>query len=140
MPKLTRFLHVGIPVSDMDRSIKFYSEVIGCTLLMRDPTTSFLDAAGTCVVLCKEVSPIAPPDRLDIVHHAFAIEPSEYEAIGAHLAHYGIEILSTEDRQNGVLNGPRCYFRDPDGTKLEFISLTSYVTTPLSQVQTRGDR
>jgi hypothetical protein len=25
-----------------------------------------------------------------------------------------------------VVNGPRAYFRDPDGTVLEFIDLTSY--------------
>jgi hypothetical protein len=25
-----------------------------------------------------------------------------------------------------VLNGPRAYFHDPDGTVLEFIDLTSY--------------
>jgi hypothetical protein len=43
-----------------------------------------------------------------------------------------VPILASEDRQNGVLNGPRCYFRDPDGTRLEFIALTSYVTTPLA--------
>jgi len=31
-----------------------------------------------------------------------------------------------EDRQGGVVNGPRAYFRDPDGTVLEYIDLTSY--------------
>ena len=31
-----------------------------------------------------------------------------------------------EDRQGGVVNGPRAYFHDPDGTVLEFIDLTSY--------------
>ena len=29
-----------------------------------------------------------------------------------------------------MVNGPRVYFRDPDGTVLEFINLTSYVTDP----------
>jgi hypothetical protein len=33
---------------------------------------------------------------------------------------------SEEDRQGGVVNGPRAYFHDPDGTVLEFIDLTSY--------------
>jgi catechol 2,3-dioxygenase-like lactoylglutathione lyase family enzyme len=40
----------------------------------------------------------------------------------------GVEIFFEEDRQGGVVNGPRVYFRDPDGTVLEFINLTSYVT------------
>jgi catechol 2,3-dioxygenase-like lactoylglutathione lyase family enzyme len=38
--------------------------------------------------------------------------------------------LLQEDRRGGVLNGPRAYFRDPDGTVLEFIDLTSYAGNP----------
>ena len=34
--------------------------------------------------------------------------------------------LVRQDRQGGVINGPRAYFHDPDGTVLEFIDLTSY--------------
>jgi hypothetical protein len=30
-----------------------------------------------------------------------------------------------------VLNGPRAYFLDPDGTVLEFIDLTSYSLQPI---------
>jgi hypothetical protein len=41
-----------------------------------------------------------------------------------------VEIIKTEDRQGGSVNGPRLYFRDPDGTRLEFIDMTSYDTTP----------
>jgi len=43
-----------------------------------------------------------------------------------HLRAHRIEITFEEDRQGGVLNGPRAYFHDPDGTVLEFIDLTSY--------------
>ena len=39
---------------------------------------------------------------------------------------HGVAITFEEDRQGGVLNGPRAYFHDPDGTVLEFIDLTSY--------------
>jgi catechol 2,3-dioxygenase-like lactoylglutathione lyase family enzyme len=42
----------------------------------------------------------------------------------------GVEITFEEDRQGGVLNGPRAYFHDPDGTVLEFIDLTSYAGSP----------
>ena len=37
-----------------------------------------------------------------------------------------VKITFEEDRQGGVVNGPRAYFHDPDGTVLEFIDLTSY--------------
>jgi hypothetical protein len=47
-----------------------------------------------------------------------------------HLAAHHVEIVEEEDRDGGTVNGPRLYFRDPDGTRLEFINLTSYVNTP----------
>src|SRR5712671_5257439 len=34
------------------------------------------------------------------------------------------------ENQGGVINGPRAYFLDPDGTVLEFIDLTSYAGAP----------
>ena len=60
------------------------------------------------------------------VHHAFAIAHDDYEEALDHLRTHGVEITFKEDRQGGVLNGPRAYFHDPDGTVLEFIDLTSY--------------
>src|SRR5207302_8971027 len=43
-----------------------------------------------------------------------------------HLRAHGVEVTFEEDRQGGVVNGPRAYFHDPDGTVLEFIDLTGY--------------
>jgi hypothetical protein len=43
-----------------------------------------------------------------------------------HLPAHGVEITFEEDQQGGVLNGPRACLRDPEGTVLEFIDLTSY--------------
>ena len=67
------------------------------------------------------------------VHHSFAIAHEEYKAALDHLRTHGIEITFEEDRQGGVLNGPRAYFHDPDGTVLEFIDLTSYAGSITSQ-------
>ena len=38
----------------------------------------------------------------------------------------GVEVFFEEDRRGGVIDGPRAYFRDPDGTPLEFINRTTY--------------
>jgi catechol 2,3-dioxygenase-like lactoylglutathione lyase family enzyme len=57
--------------------------------------------------------------------HAFAIAHDDYGAALDHLRAHGVEITFEEDRQGGVLNGPRAYFHDPDGTVLEFIDLTA---------------
>jgi len=59
-----------------------------------------------------------------------AIAHDDYLVALDHLRGYGVEITFQEDRQGGVLNGPRVYFHDPDGTVLEFIDLTSYAGSP----------
>jgi catechol 2,3-dioxygenase-like lactoylglutathione lyase family enzyme len=60
------------------------------------------------------------------VHHSFAIAHGDYAAALDHVRRNDVEITFEEDRQGGIVNGPRAYFHDPDGTVLEFIDLTSY--------------
>lgn len=131
MFKCKGIAHFSIPVSDLERSTRFYQEVVGCTLITTDGRKhSFMDAGGTCILLCAETGAINPPERRDLVHHAFVVTPEQLAAAKAHLTAHGAEIIEEEDRDGGTVNGPRVYFRDPDGTRLEFIHLTSYVTTP----------
>ena len=121
--------HFSIPVSDVERSTRFYTEVVGCRHLSTVPSgrMAFLDAAGTCLILVKREPPINPvPENHGGVHHSFAVAHEDYGPALDHLRARGVEITFEEDRQGGVLNGPRAYFRDPDGTVLEFIDLTSY--------------
>jgi catechol 2,3-dioxygenase-like lactoylglutathione lyase family enzyme len=75
----------------------------------------------------KRDLPINPVlDDHACVHLSFAIAHHAYKAALDHIRAPGVEITFEEDRQGGVLNGPRAYFHDPDGTVLEFIDLTSY--------------
>ena len=132
MVAIRRVAHFSIPVSDTAKSTKFYTEVVGCRHLSNTPNGQmvFLDAAGTCLILVKRDPPINPvPDNHGGVHHAFAIAHNNYQAALDHLRGHGVEITFEEDRQGGVLNGPRAYFHDPDGTVLEFIDLTGYAAT-----------
>ena len=81
--------HFSIPVSDVPRSSRFYTEVVGCRHLSTTPNGQmvFLDAAGTCLILVKRDPPINPvPDNHGGVHHAFAIAHDEYMAALDHLA------------------------------------------------------
>ncbi len=123
--------HFSIAVSDLEKSTKFYSDVVGLKLITTDGKRhSFMDAGGTCILLCSEESPINADNRKDLVHHAFMITEEALARAKEHLEASGAEVLYEEDRQGGTVNGPRIYFRDPDGTRLEFIKLTSYDTTP----------
>ena len=127
MVALKSVVHFSIPVSDLERSTRFYADVVGCRHLatVAQGTMAFLDAAGTCLILVKREPPINPrQEDHGGVHHSFAV--ADYRAALAHLRAHGVPIAFEEDRQGGVVNGPRAYFHDPDGTVLEFIELTSY--------------
>jgi len=129
MVSIKAVAHFSIPVSDIAKSTQFYTEVVGCRHLSTVPSgqMAFLDAAGTCLILVERNPPINPvAENHGGVHHAFAIAHDDYEEALDHLRTHGVEITFKEDRQGGVLNGPRAYFHDPDGTVLEFIDLTSY--------------
>jgi catechol 2,3-dioxygenase-like lactoylglutathione lyase family enzyme len=126
--------HFSIPVSDVAASTRFYTDIVGCRHLatVAAGQMAFLDAAGVCVILVGREPPInARPEDHGGVHHSFAIAHDEYAAALDHLRSNGVAITFEEDRQGGVINGPRAYFHDPDGTVLEFIDLTSYAGAPV---------
>jgi glyoxylase I family protein len=124
--------HFSIPVSDLAKSRAFYTEIVGLKHLASPPhgNMAFLDAGGVCIILVKHDPPINPTlDDHDGVHHSFLVgDHAEYQAALDHLRANGVTVDFEENRQGGVVNGPRAYFRDPDGTVLEYIDLTSYVT------------
>jgi catechol 2,3-dioxygenase-like lactoylglutathione lyase family enzyme len=130
MVAIDSMVHFSIPVSDVAASTRFYTDVVGLKHLQTvgQGTMAFLDAAGVCVILVKRDPPINRTEESHGgVHHSFGIAKGQYPAALDHLRANGVEITFEEDRQGGVINGPRAYFRDPDGTMLEFIDLTSYM-------------
>jgi glyoxylase I family protein len=130
MAEIRGVAHFSIPVSDVDRSTKFYTEIVGCKFLNQSPDKgiTFLDAGGVCVLLIKRPAPIikGPLEMSNGVHHAFMIDAAEFQSAIDSLRAKGVEIFFEEDRRGGTIDGPRAYFRDPDGTALEFINRTAY--------------
>ena len=64
----------------------------------------------------------------DGVHHAFIVGEAEFRPAVDNLRAKGVDVFFEEDRQNGIIDGPRAYFRDPDGNVLEYIYRTAYRT------------
>ena len=129
MVEIKGVAHFSIPVSDLEKSTAFYRDIVGCKHLATTPdgSLSFLDAGGVCVILGKHEPPINPVlDDHGGIHHSFIIDSDAYQAALDHLRANDIDVFFEEDRQGGVDNGPRAYFRDPDGTVLEDIDLPGY--------------
>src|SRR6185312_6339183 len=130
MVDIVGLAHFAIPVSDLDKSTRFYADVVGCKYINTvQAKLAFLDAGGVCLILVQRPAPINPVlDNGNGVHHSFVIASEKYQAALDHLRANNVEIIFEEDRRGGTVNGPRAYFRDPDGTVLEYIDLTSYQT------------
>jgi len=129
MVALKGMAHFSIPVSDLARSTRFYCDIVGCTHITTTPDQkmAFLDAGGDCIILVRHEAPINRRiDDHNGVHHSFKVDAKDYRPALDSLRAHGVEVFFEEDRQGGVVNGPRAYFHDPDGTCLEYIDLTSY--------------
>jgi len=116
-------VHFSIAVSDLDVSRKFYTEVLGLTLVQAAPAIGmvFLRAGTDHVILAKSDAPLQR-DAKDSrrAHHAFKVDPEKYEDAKSYLASKGVEVFEEEDRKKGVFVGRQFYIRDPDGAVIEF--------------------
>src|SRR5438045_7630527 len=104
MPAIQSVVHFSIPVSDVERSTRFYTEIVGCRHLatVAQGTMAFLDAAGTCLILVKRDPPIKPhPKDHGGVHHSFAVAHETYAAALDHLRRHGSEITLEQVRRGG---------------------------------------
>jgi catechol 2,3-dioxygenase-like lactoylglutathione lyase family enzyme len=130
MIKTKGLAHFTIPVTDTHRSMAFYADILGMTPIQvnHERGMVFLDCGGDCLILSKSEARINPDDH--DVHHAFIVDPDDYENARRDLAANGVDVFFEEDRQGGAVNGPRAYFHDPDGNVLEIINLTSYKGDP----------
>ena len=120
--------HFTIPVTNTERSMKFYEEVLGMKPIQVNHKRGmvFMDSGGDCVILTKTENPIMQAGEQDI-HHAWIVDHKDYsEALEQLQKRSDIKFHFEEDRQGGAVNGPRAYFEDPDGNVLEIIDLTSY--------------
>lgn len=109
--------HVCFSVSDLDRSIKFYQEVMGGQLLAEGRTTAYFDIGGVWVALNLQNDIPRNQLALSNTHMAFSIDESEFGDWYDKLHRHNVNIL--EGRPRDVRDKQSIYFTDPDGHKLE---------------------
>jgi lactoylglutathione lyase len=123
-----RFAYTGIRVKDMDESIRFYTEVLGMTLVERDTTpptkgeVATLRSAGSEQTLelnfYQEESAFWAPysNGEDLDHLAFRVEDVRAAVEG--LRRSGFEVL-VEPYSIGEWS--EAYVRDPNGIWIELL-------------------
>lgn len=114
--------HIGIMVSDLDRSIKFYTEVLGLKLRERidSPQTgwAFLTVGDTEIELIwKKGADFNYADQGIVNHLAFTVD--DVGAALEHLRRHGVELINEEPVYAAPLRARLAFFRGPDGERLE---------------------
>jgi catechol 2,3-dioxygenase-like lactoylglutathione lyase family enzyme len=132
MLKTEGVLHFTIPVKNLDRSEKFYTEILGFKKIGRTDRIVFMRAGDDYFNLTFSENPITlnAGSRHEI-HSAFRMTPQAYDEALRILPAGGIEIFKQEERRVGVFVGRSAYIRDPDGNVIEFIDL---LREPVEQV------
>lgn len=117
--------HVAIAVSDMERSQRFYTEVLGLERTHEDwDVPVVLSASGSGLALFpKEMHPSSAPDDAEpsairILHIAFRLDREGFDAARESLERDGVGARFSD---HGLSHS--VYLSDPDGHQIE---LTTY--------------
>jgi catechol 2,3-dioxygenase-like lactoylglutathione lyase family enzyme len=120
-----RLDHVVIHVSDWQRSNAFYGDVLGAEVVPRDAGYAYrfgnqqLNCHGPGIVAAPRARIPVEPGNSDLCFRW----PGPIESAVAHLEHLRVSIEEGPVTRTGAGGeGTSVYFRDPDGSLLEFIS------------------
>jgi catechol 2,3-dioxygenase-like lactoylglutathione lyase family enzyme len=115
MIETTGIDHVVLHVNDVQRSKKFYTEVLGMTPYREDDGQVFLHAGQQGVALFRKQGETKLTAGNDLNHLALNVAAGSYETLKAELEKHGVAVT-------GRPGEDRCiYFRDPDGHRLQLM-------------------
>jgi glyoxylase I family protein len=120
--------HLVLRVIDLDPMLRFYCEVLGCTIERRQDAIGLvqLRAGRSLVDLVPVDGPLgkaggAPPasEGRNLDHFCFRVEPFDEAMIRAELGAHRIDAGPTAIRNGAEGEGPSIYLSDPEGNVVE---------------------
>jgi len=110
---LTGLNHLTLAVTDLNRSVAFYQNLLQLRLDARWDNGAYLSLPG--LWLCLSLDPLRPSvPAAEYTHAAFTVGADDFAALVQRLRAVGV----VEWRDNRS-EGASFYFLDPDGHKLE---------------------
>lgn len=110
---ITGINHITFAVADLERSLKFYRDLLRLELVEQWPKGAYLLAGNQWIALNVDAKQVSRPSAHD-THVAFTVPSHQFEQFEAKLRAQGV----TPYRENRS-EGNSFYFLDPDGHKLE---------------------
>ena len=124
--------HIVLRTQDLDAMIRFYCDVLGCTLERQlDPAVGLVqlragDALIDLVNLDSELGRAgggpAGTTENNLDHFCLQLENASEEEIREHLAKHGIEVGEFQRRYGAQGLGQSVYINDPEGNTVELRS------------------
>lgn len=123
MIKIKGIDHVAFNVRDLDKTVKFYTEVLGLPITKREPSKAgieyFLDCGPSLIGIIQATDltinhPFAH-EGLGANHFSFRVHSDDFEPMITHLEKNGVKIEYAKKRPKSW----SLYFYDIDGNKLE---------------------
>lgn len=120
--------HVVLRVSDLDRMLRFYCDVLGCVLERRRDDIGLVQLrAGRSLV---DLVPVegelgraggAAPGRegRNLDHVCFGLESFDETSLAEHLSAHGVQPGRVSSRYGAEGHGPSMYVEDPEGNTVE---------------------
>lgn len=126
--KLRCIDHVVLRVSDLDASLRFYRDVLGCPVekVQKDIGLYQLRAGDSLIDLVALDGPLGrsfaePPsaEGPNMDHFCVQVEPWDAERIRDFLRRHDIDPGEIQQRYGARGYGPSIYIEDPDGNTVE---------------------
>jgi len=126
--KLRQLDHIVLRVRDLEASLHFYRDVLGCTLdKVQEKFGLWQVRAGASLIdlipldgLLGQAGGAGPArEGRNLDHFAIQIAPFDADKIRAHLAAHKIQITQSGTRYGAEGSGPSIYVEDPDGNTVE---------------------
>ena len=110
--------HVVLRARDPERLIRFYCEVLGCTVAKRNARINLVHlAAGRAQI--DVVPETEPRTGKNMDHVCLRIDPFDAPALVAQLKRHGIDPGEVVTRFGAEGDGPSLYLQDTEGNTVE---------------------